>query len=102
MIAPAPQQIKKISTKEEKVSPASTSKVRLTYIEKRDLEQLPAEIKALSKVIVELEQKLADPQLYQKNPAEFARLTQELADKKEHMDTMEIRWLELDEKVSAK
>jgi len=80
---------------------AIPSKIRLTYIEKRDLEQLPTEMKVLSEVITKLEQKLSDPHLYQKNPADFTQLTQDLVDKKKHMDTMELRWLELDEKVKA-
>lgn len=96
-----PKPIKKESQKEEKTPPPPTSKIRLTYIEKRDLEQLPTEMKLLTKAITELEQKLADPSLYQKNPVEFSKLTQELTDKKEHLDTMELRWLEIDEKVNG-
>lgn len=96
-----PKPIKKESQKEEKAPPPPTSKIRLTYIEKRDLEQLPTEMKLLTKAITELEQKLADPNLYQKNPVEFSKLTQELTDKKAHLDTMELRWLEIDEKVNG-
>ena len=87
--------------KEEKTSATAASKIKLTFIEKRDLEQLPTEMKVLSEVIAKLEQKLADPQLYQRNPADFSRLTQELGDKKAHLDTMEIRWLEIDEKANG-
>lgn len=95
------KQIKKSSNAENDKTAALATKIRLTYNEKRDLEQLPHEIDALSKTIHQLEQKLNDQNVYQKSPTDFAKLTQELADKKSQLDAMELRWLELDEKVNG-
>jgi ATP-binding cassette subfamily F protein uup len=90
---------KNSSAKTEEI--AAAPKIRLTYIEKRDHEKLPDEIKILSNNIAELEEKLAHGDLYQKSPDAFSKFTQELVNKKEQLDAMELRWLEVDEKLNA-
>lgn len=49
-------------------------KRKLSYKQKFALETLPGKMDALSKEIVVLEDKLADPQLYAKDPALLPRL----------------------------
>lgn len=95
------KQTKKVQNNENEKSKTPTTKNRLTYNEKRDLEELPGKIDTLEKSIQELEQKLNDPNVYQKSPIDFAQLSQQLAEKKCQLDTMELRWLEIDEKVNS-
>jgi ATP-binding cassette subfamily F protein uup len=93
--------LKQPKNAKENIPPTTPTKVRLTYNEKRDLEQLPTEMGALSKIITELEQKLADPNLYKNNSENFTQVSLELADKKVQLDQMELRWLEIDEKANS-
>ncbi len=72
-------------------------KQRLSYQQKRDLETLPDLINTLEIEIQDLENQLARPDFYQKNPAAFTQATLDLAEKKEKKDCAEIRWLELAE-----
>ncbi len=92
------EQPKKIATNDQSKQVEPHVKTRLSYAEKRDLEQLPRQIEVLQAEIKTIEEKLNDPALYQKDPSLFASLTQILADTKDQMDIMEMRWLEIDEK----
>ncbi len=68
---------------------------KLSYKDQRDLEVLPAEVEALGTRIQELEAALADPALYTKDPARFARLSAELDATRTKLDERELRWLEV-------
>src|SRR5690606_31865923 len=71
-------------------------KRKLSYKQKFALETLPGKMDALSKEIVVLEGKLADPQLYAKDPALFAKTADLLEKKRSENATMEEEWLELE------
>ena len=76
---------------------APSIKTRLSYNQKRELEQLPEIMDRLSKEINVIETKLADPSFYEKHPQDFLKFTNDLAAKRQQLDTAEIRWLELEE-----
>ncbi|MBY0280669.1 MAG: ATP-binding cassette domain-containing protein [Alphaproteobacteria bacterium] len=72
-------------------------KTRLSYNQKRELEQLLAVMEKLSQEINILETKLADPTFYEKHPQDFLKFTNDLASKRQQLDEAEQRWLELEE-----
>jgi ATP-binding cassette subfamily F protein uup len=79
-------------------APAAARKAKLSYNEKRELEQLPARIEALEAEQAALEAALADPATYQPGAADVAALTArreaievELLDCLERWETLESR-----------
>ncbi|MFK4825323.1 ABC-F family ATP-binding cassette domain-containing protein [Paenochrobactrum sp. BZR 588] len=77
-------------------APKRDEKRKLSYKQKFALETLPGKIDALSKEIEVLEAKMADPQLYAKNPDLFAKVAAELEKKRSESDAFEEEWLELE------
>ncbi len=77
-------------------APKRDEKRKLSYKQKFALETLPGKIDALSKEINVLEAKMADPQLYAKNPDLFAKVAAELEKKRSESDAFEEEWLELE------
>ncbi|MCF3936510.1 ATP-binding cassette domain-containing protein [Acuticoccus sp. M5D2P5] len=78
--------------------PAQQKKVKLSFREKHDLETLPAKIEALEKEIAEMSERLADPNLYAKDPKRFDALTTAITEKQTEREAAEERWLELEMK----
>ncbi len=95
---------------EAKKAPAKTAptpsapaqaKTKLSYKDQRDYELLPKRIEELEAGIARDEAKLADPDLYAKDPAGFDRLMKAIEKAREEKDAAEMRWLELAEQVEA-
>jgi ATP-binding cassette subfamily F protein uup len=89
-----------------KNKPSSPSREReggkkLTYKDQRDYDSLPARIDEIDAAIARDEEALHDPDLYAKDPARFAALTDRIANARAERDAAEHRWLELAEKVEA-
>lgn len=84
-------------------SPAAPvqAKTKLSYKDQRDYELLPKRIEELEAGIARDEAKLADPDLYAKDPAQFDRLMKAIEKAREEKDGAEMRWLELAEQVEA-
>ena len=88
----------------ERVAPAKTvgapkrraAKRRLSYNEVHALRTLPEQIANAEREVVELQRALADPELYARDPAIFAALTENLAAVQKGLSTMEDRWIELE------
>ena len=74
---------------------------KLTYKDQRDYDLLPARIEALEAQIARDEQALSDPDLYARDPARFAALTEAIEAARAERDAAEERWLELAEKAEA-
>lgn len=70
---------------------------KLSYKLKLELENLPAEIKALEAEIESIEDLLADPDLYAQNASAFMTASNRLPIAKEELSAKEMRWLELEE-----
>jgi ATP-binding cassette subfamily F protein uup len=71
---------------------------KLTFKEQYELKQLAERIKSLSAKKTELELRLEDPELYNRDPAAFQALTAEHHDVLVALDQAETRWLELEMK----
>lgn len=98
----APTSQKRIS-EDKKTTPslkssdaAPTSKRKLSFKEKYALENLPDEIKKLESIKAQLETKLSDPLLYERDPDQFSRLTEKISAIIEQINTAEDQWLELE------
>jgi len=72
-----------------------TSK-KLSYKQKYALETLPAAMEKLAAEIGTLEAKLADPDLYTKDPQGFARIAGQLDERRAALAAREEEWLELE------
>jgi len=95
---------KEASTLEKKNRPSATitelkpkKTKKLSYKDQRDLDNLPAEVEALSMKISDMEAALSDPDLYQKDPKRFNELSKEIEALRETLEAKEMRWLELEE-----
>ncbi len=69
---------------------------KLSFKDKHELETLPARIAALQADMAKLARRLSDPNLYSKDPAGFARMTNSLATAEQSLAEAEERWLELE------
>jgi ATP-binding cassette subfamily F protein uup len=74
---------------------------KLSYKDQRDYDLLPERIHALEAQIRRDETALADPDLYARDPARFAALTEAIETARAERDAAEERWLGLAEKVEA-
>ncbi len=87
---------KKVAPKAAPVlAPAKSKAAKLSYKDQRDLERLPGEIARIEREIAAAEDALHDPDLFARDPAYFARLTDNLAALRGEKDAAEERWLEV-------
>ncbi|OAN66252.1 ABC-F family ATP-binding cassette domain-containing protein [Sphingomonas sp. TDK1] len=80
---------------------APRARTKLSYKDQRDYELLPKRIEEIDQIIARDEAVLADPALYTKDPAKFAKLSEGIAKLREEKDAAEMRWLELAEMVEG-
>ena len=95
---------KSVTTKPKSVADVPEKpkvQTKLSYKDQRDYDLLPARVEELGASIADAETKLSDPELYSKNPAKFAELTQSIEHLRAERDAAEERWLELAEMVEA-
>ncbi len=74
---------------------------KLSYKDQRDYDLLPARIEELDAEIAKGEHTLADPDLYSRDPAKFARYTELLDKLRTEKEAAEERWLALAEMVEG-
>lgn len=86
-------------TKAKPIKPPQKSK--LSYKDQRDYDLLPGQIDEMANAITALENTLADPDIYSKNPDKFAQITGQLDQLRSDKDRAEERWLLLAEEVEA-
>jgi len=72
------------------------SRGRMSFKDKHALETLPTEIERLRAEARKLENRLADPDLYGRDPDGFQRMSTQLADIQQGLAQAEDRWLELE------
>jgi ATP-binding cassette subfamily F protein uup len=70
---------------------------KLTYKDQRDFDRLPGEIDRLLAEVAADEATLSDPNLYMRDPDDFARLTERIARNRAEIEAAELRWLEVAE-----
>jgi ATP-binding cassette subfamily F protein uup len=81
---------------EAAAKPRPKTRTRLGYKDTRALEMLPKRIDALDAEILTLEQQLADPDLYAKDPTAFDTAAARLEAAQMEHEQAETRWLELE------
>ncbi|ASG21108.1 ABC-F family ATP-binding cassette domain-containing protein [Nitrospirillum viridazoti] len=79
-----------------KAAEAPKAKRKLGYKEQRELDQLPALMDKLGDQVKKLEAKLADANLYARDPAAFQKTSSDLDKAHQDLATAEERWLELE------
>ena len=84
-----------------KPAAAPKSKTGLSFTEKHRLEELPAEIDRLTAEIDKLEQLMADPELFTREPVKFKKASEALVTRQTALADAEDLWLELSEKAEA-
>ena len=77
---------------------SAESKKRLTYKEQREYEQIEKELQALEKEKNEIETALASGEMT--DPGKIAETSRRYEEIKSQIDEKEMRWLELEEKIS--
>ncbi|MBL9035897.1 MAG: ATP-binding cassette domain-containing protein [Rhodospirillaceae bacterium] len=85
----------------EPVREAVPAQARFSMKEQCELADITARLDKLHAEIATLEQALADPELYQRDPAKAAQAGALLARKRDELHAAEERWLELEEKRAA-
>jgi len=85
-------------TRKPAVSPGKPSSVkpRLTFKDKHALETLPKRMAQIQEKIKTVQAKLADPNLFTRDPAEFAKLAAGLETLTRELGASETQWLELE------
>ncbi len=73
-----------------------TAARKLSFNDKHALETLPTQMAAFTAAIAKAQARLADPDLYRKDPAAFATATEALARSELALKAAEERWLELE------
>lgn len=74
---------------------------KMTFAQTRRLDALPGEIAQFEKEIAKLEEFLADPDLYSKNPVKFAKASDVLVERRASLEAAEEEWLELEAEREA-
>ena len=87
----------------EAPKPEAAAKPRdgLSFTEKHRLEELPDVIERLEAEIGKLEQLLADPELFTREPVKFRKATEALTERQEKLCAAEEEWLVLEEKAGG-
>lgn len=74
---------------------------KLSFKEKHRLEALPAEMQRLEQEIAKLQELMADPELFTREPVKFKKATEALVERQEKLAAAEEEWLELEEKAGG-
>jgi ATP-binding cassette subfamily F protein uup len=97
----APAQAEKPKPAKVKEKAEARPKSGLSFTEKHRLEALPGEIERLELEIGKLEELLADPELFTREPVKFSKATEALVERQQKLSAAEEEWLTLEEKAEA-
>jgi ABC transport system ATP-binding/permease protein len=90
--------VERPSTFNVKIQPAVQQPTKLSYKEKRELEQLPQHIEELEREIRSMEQKIATPDFYTGSHEQVQSCLRQLGVKQSSLEIAIERWSELEEK----
>ena len=85
--------------KKEKLAEKKQTASGLSFTEKHRLEELPGVIDRLGAEIAKLEELLADPDLFTREPVKFQKATDALVQRQQALAAAEDEWLALEEKA---
>ncbi|MEY8840010.1 ATP-binding cassette domain-containing protein, partial [Cribrihabitans sp. XS_ASV171] len=97
----APEKDEKPKASRPKTKQEAAPKGGLSFTEKHRLEKLPGEIERLEAEIAKLQDLMADPDLYTREPVKFQKATEALVQRQEKLASAEEEWLTLEEKAEA-
>lgn len=95
---PSKSKTQKAKVKAVESAPAQE---KLSFKEKHRLEALPAEMERLEQEIAKLQELMADPDLFTREPVKFKKATEALVERQEKLAAAEEEWLELEEKAGG-
>lgn len=95
----APKAAKTPPAPREKSSAAPAKK--LSYKDTHRLQELEKRLPELTAEIGALEQKLADPDLYQQDATAFTTFSQDLAERRDQLEAAETEWLDIEARREA-
>ena len=90
-----------ITTVEKTGRQAKPRKDGLSFTQQKRLDDLPALIDRLSAEIARLEDFLADPDLFSREPAKFAKGSDALAERQQTLSALEEEWIDLESQREA-
>ncbi|MGR3634163.1 MAG: ABC-F family ATP-binding cassette domain-containing protein [Limimaricola soesokkakensis] len=99
--APAPRGSAPTPTPSAPKPKPAAPKSGLSFTEKHRLDELPKVIDRLTAEIAKLEELLADPELFTREPVKFRKATEAMAERQASLDAAETEWLELEEKAGV-
>lgn len=83
-------------------APEQKTKVKkLSYKDERELSQLPTKIAKIEDIIAGLSEKLGDAEFYNQDPDGFYKTSKELELAQNKLESLEMRWLELEEEKTG-
>ncbi|WP_424967624.1 ABC-F family ATP-binding cassette domain-containing protein [Dinoroseobacter sp. S375] len=88
-------------SKTEAPGASAPSKTGLSFTERHRLEALPDEIDRLGAEIAKLEEFLAMPDLYTREPVKFQKATEALVERQSALQAAEDEWLDLEERAGG-
>ncbi|CRL11628.1 ABC transporter ATP-binding protein uup [Phaeobacter italicus] len=100
-VAGAAEKAEKVKTTKPKPKQEQAPKEGLSFKEKHRLEALPGEIERLEAEIAKLQELMADPELFTREPVKFKKATEALVERQEKLSAAEEEWLELEDKAAG-
>lgn len=100
-VAGAAEKVEKVKTAKPKPKQEQAPKEGLSFKEKHRLEALPGEIERLEAEIAKLQELMADPELFTREPVKFKKATEALVERQEKLSAAEEEWLELEDKAAG-
>ena len=92
--SPAKEKKKTSAEQGAKIAP-NIARAKLSYKDQRDLDRLPDEVARIDGELMAVEDLLHDPDLYARDPAKFASLSERATALRAEKDAAEERWLEV-------
>lgn len=99
--APTPKEKDTAPEKKKQEAQAEPKRKKLTYKLEHELRQLPGKIDDVQKELNAINDQLADPDLYQRDPDGFHTITKNMQELEAKLERYENRWLELEDMKDA-
>ncbi|MBV1926085.1 MAG: ATP-binding cassette domain-containing protein, partial [Rhodobacteraceae bacterium] len=93
-----PEKVEKTKARGKNSKQKQTAKPGLSFTEQHRLEALPDEMKQIESDIAKLENLMADPALFTREPIKFHKATKALVQRQQKLAAAEEEWLTLEEK----